>query len=219
MIHSPLSRPTPRIPRPCRLPSPRQLWTRITARSTASGPASASRPPPPVRWAWASSWTAVTAARPAPGRWGMCALRRTRATTTKDCTVTTARTSLGTKKECVHVSVTQQNRQTTDFTQQVHFLMYLRFPVQATARTRLCFCRAGVCCHIYICCHSNNPGVTWPEYWFSSMQDNCSSHLINICYFSSSCICTAYMYVHISVWCIVNHFKHNDSCCMSNNLI
>lgn len=101
-----VSRPTPRIPLPCRLPQPSRLWTCTTERSTAHGPASVPRPPRPARRASACSWTAATAARPAPGRWGRCATRPTPATTTRDCTVTTARTCRGTKKECVHVSVT-----------------------------------------------------------------------------------------------------------------
>lgn len=121
-----LSRPTPRIPLPCCLPQPShpQLQTRTTGHSTANGPVSVRGSPRPVRRVWASSWTAVTAARPAPSKWARCAMRQTRATTTRDCTVTTARTSLGTKKECVHVSVTHQIWQCkTVFTQQETFIL------------------------------------------------------------------------------------------------
>lgn len=102
------SRPPPWIPLPCRLPqpSPHQPQSHTAARATVSGPASVRRCPPGARWASASSWTAATAARLVPGRWARSATRQTRATTTRDCTATTVRTSLGTKKECVHVSVT-----------------------------------------------------------------------------------------------------------------
>lgn len=111
------SRPPPWIPLPCLLPSLLQLQTRTMWRGTASGPASVPRWLPSARLASASSWTAATAARPAPGRSGRSATRPTPATFTRGCTVTTARTSLGTKKECVHVSVTRWNNHLV-FTQQ-----------------------------------------------------------------------------------------------------
>lgn len=115
--HPPPSRPQTSRPQPSRPPVTRPPVSRpppqshTTARSTASGHANVHRWPPPVRQASASWWTAATAARRVPARWARCATRQTRATTTRDCTATTARTSLGTKKECVHVSVSHGNQQ------------------------------------------------------------------------------------------------------------
>lgn len=108
----PLPRPTPRIPLPCRLPSRPSHpapQNSTPVRSTASGPASVRAWRRPARRGLASSWMVATAARPAPGKWVRCAMRQTHAITTRDCTVTTARTSLGTKKEFVHVSFTHRN--------------------------------------------------------------------------------------------------------------
>lgn len=111
----PLSRPSPRIPLPCLLPQPsrssqQRRQKRTTARSTASGHASVPPSPRRARWGWASSWTGAIAAKPVPDKSARCAMRPIRAITTRDCTATTARTCLGTKKECVHVSVTHWNR-------------------------------------------------------------------------------------------------------------
>lgn len=83
-------------------PLPLRLTTRP---GTVSGPAPALRLPRAACLVSASSWMAVTAVGPAPSRWARSATRRTTATTTVASTVTTAQTSLGTKKECVHVSV------------------------------------------------------------------------------------------------------------------
>lgn len=83
-----------------------ERWQKGTIVSSfATGPVSAlvGSPAALLEWAW---WEmAADAAKSVPGSQGTPATKLTSVTSTKGCTVTTQQTGLGTRPECVHVSV------------------------------------------------------------------------------------------------------------------
>lgn len=77
----------------------------ISGNSFVIGPVNALIRSPGAFLEWASWGMAVDAVKSVPSNQGTSAMKLTSATLTKGCTVTTQQTGLGTRLECVHVSV------------------------------------------------------------------------------------------------------------------